>query len=412
MTTRLFRTSVLSILLTALTGPIAAGQPGGVRLGINSFLGNLEHSEIRGPTCVRGTTADRTNYLDAVRDLGVRTIRETWSWAEMEPEQGKGYRFEVFDDIAQQASAREIEIIAVVHPFPDWATGAKATPPNTPLTIMLQLPQRQFEPDFRRFVRAVVSRYSGQSPKSLSLKRPIRRWIFANEIDWSGGDTSTTSPDTYAYWLRIFYGEVKAIDPQAEVAVMGFGNPMGDSYLPKLLASHDLKGLGYPYFDAMSIHIYPGASVPVGQKGTDDAVAVFKRRLREHKIRADLWVTETGHGDRDIAIQSLICVAATGVSRVHLHGLWDIPGWGGSVLANTPSGQTPVSKPLFFMYKTLLDKIGDNRGVKLLSPGCYQVLLPERRASTFFGPLAPRSRKVISSRGASVSPICRESSTN
>lgn len=367
---------ILIALFLASAGVGYAGEPNGVLLGLNTYLGNNDHSEIRGPTCVRATATDRTNYLDAVRDLGVKTVRETWSWAEMEPEPNKGCHFEAFDDLAQKASDRGIDIVALIYPVPDWASGAAPMRPGEIFKIMRELPRRQFEPEFRRFVRAVVSRYSGQTAQSLRLKLPIRKWIFSNEIDWTEANTPTNSPDSYAFWLKIFYEEVKAIDPGAIVAAMGFGNLKSDSFLPRLLASQNLKGPRYPYFDAMTIHIYPSLNVPVGQKGANDATAVFRRRMQEHNIHADLWVDETAHSNPDIAIQAVICAAATGVSRVNLHGLWDIPDWDGAVLANTPSGQIPVRKPLFFTYKTLLEKIGDNRGIKELSPGCYQVLLP------------------------------------
>ena len=94
-----------------------------VRFGLNSFLGNLDHSELRPPT-VKTTAQDRTAYLDMVRALGVTSIRETFmNWAEIEPTRGGGYNYSPFDDFARKAADRDLEVIALFYPFPPWATG-------------------------------------------------------------------------------------------------------------------------------------------------------------------------------------------------------------------------------------------------------------------------------------------------
>jgi hypothetical protein len=377
---------VLAALFVSLIGEKAiAADPVGVRFGINSHLGETGKDELRGPETIRPTAADRTRYLDLVRELGVTTIRDDWGWAGFEPEQGKGYRFAEHDDLVRKASERDIDVVAMVYAFPEWATGAKLAPPDAPTVIMLQLPQRQFEPDFRRFVRALVIRYSGRRPESLPLKRPIRTWIFANEVDWAKPDLPNTSPDEYAFWLKAFYEEVKAIDPDAKVVTMGLGNPTADSFLPKFLSSKNLEGPNYPYFDVLNYHIYPGANV-TSLSGIDDVHALFGRRLQEHKIKADLWTMEAGsfitdvNAQVDAQIKAVIHAASVGVHRVHLHCLWDISGYSGGVVAGAPSGKAPARKPLFAAYQTLIRMIGKNEGVQLLSQNCYRVRLPRGRS--------------------------------
>lgn len=370
---------ILTGCFLAMAGVVMAGDRPGVRFGINSFLGNINYSEIRGPEVVRTTPEDRTHYLDAVRELGVTTMRETFmNWAEIEPERGKAYQFEVFDDIARKASDRGIEIVALAYPFPSWATGAKATPANQRFTPMWQLPQRQFEVDFRRFVHAMVARYCGQKAESLPLRLPIRHWIFSNELD-----QFKVSPDEYALWLKVFYEEVKAVDPGATVTTMGFtwpATPVGITFLQGMLASKSLQGPAYPYFDVVAYHVYPFDCVP-NIYVMNLAEGHTRWRLYDHKINTELWLTETGatrggpDKQMDLAIKAVVHAASTGVRRVYLQGLWDIPGWGGSVLKNTPSGQVPVRKPLFGAYQTLLGMIGENEGVQFLGPGRYRAWL-------------------------------------
>jgi len=376
----------MSLLVTvALLSAAAIGEEPpapGVAFGLNCFLGNLRHSEIRG-LLVKPAPEDRTHYLDAVRDLGVSSIRETFmNWAEIEPERGKGYQFEPYDDIARKASQRGIEIIALAYPFPCWATGAAPTAPDQLFTPMWQLPQREFEKEFRSFVSAVVTRYCGKHPESLALQVPIRHWIFTNELD-QDFMTSQVSPSDYAFWSKAFWEEVKEADPDAKVVSMGLCNLPGTAFLDALLDSADLKGPGFPYFDVATFHVYPGLNAE-NIYAMNASAGNIRRSLARHSIHAPLWLDETGDRSLDGTVQAsqivklLIHAASIGVRRVNLHGLWDIgenDHWG--VLENTPSGQVPVRKPSFTAFRTFLMKLGGNRSVTFLGPGRYLALLPK-----------------------------------
>ncbi len=379
MRTRLFSVIVLAVTLPLSAPARAEDTPNpGVQFGLNSFLGNLRFSEVRGPI-VRPTPEDRTNYLDAVRDLGCKSIRESFmNWAEIEPERGKGYQWGAFDDIALKASERGIEIIALAYPFPCWATGVAPTPPDQLFTLMYHLPKREFEKDFRSFMSAVVKRYCGRYPDSLPAKMPIRKWIFSNELDAFG-----VPADDYAFWQRAFWEEVKGADPGATVITMGFSHPANYlAFLEAFLNSPNLKGPAYPYFDVFAFHCYPVNYDPnIYVMNADEGYV--RRALTAHAIDVDIWLMETG--DRSVNevkqasqdIKYLLHGASTGVRRVNLHGLWEIGSedhWG--VLGDTPSGQVPVRKPSFTAFQTLLAKIGNNRGIEFLGPGRYRALLP------------------------------------
>lgn len=357
-----------------------------VRFGLNSFLGNLRHSELRGPT-TKASADDRTRYLDAVAELGVRSIRETFAnWAEIEPVQGGGYQFDAFDDIARKAADRGIEIIALSYPFPPWATGAPTTQAGGWAVPLWQLPQRRHEAAFRRFVAATVSRYCG-GKDSINLASPIRNWIFSNELDQYG-----VTPNEYAYWLRAFCEEVKKADPGARVYAMGLTDAGGflrhvrKNFLAEMLDSQELNGPGFPYFDGVLFHVYPFNAVP-GLGHMNVAYDNIRRALARHTIRPEIWMSETGAADpnpvvqADRAVRCLVHAASLGVDRVHLHGLWDFPPpeyWG--VLANSPSGQVPARKPSFRAMQTLLRNIGANQGVEFLGPGQYRVFLPGEKS--------------------------------
>lgn len=371
---------------------LAQEPPQPVQFGMNSFLGNLQHSELRAPT-TKTSPQDRTNYLNAVRDLGITTIRETFmNWAEIEPERGKGYRFGPFDDIARKASDRGIEIVALAFPFPPWATGVQETQRGD-YVFLGDLPKPAYEADFRRFVQTTVSRYCGCTADSIPLKIPIRQWIFFNEPD-----VTHANPDVYAHWLRIFYETVKSVDPHAKVIAPAIGtagialatktDTISPTFLTKLLNSPELKGPHYPYFDILGFHCYPESyGQTTGLYALNAAYGYVRAMLRAHKLNMEIRLTETGDNSADPNLQAendikiLIHTASVGVSQVYLQGLWDFTPpdlWG--VLKNSPSGKVPVRKPSFYALQTFIRKIGPNRGVEFLGPGRYRVLLPEKKS--------------------------------
>lgn len=366
-----------AVLVVLLARSAMAGELVPVRFGIVSALGETGRSELRTLTGLKLTPEDRIHWLDAARELGVTTIRDNWGWASIEPERGKGYQFKVHDDLAQRASERGIDILALIYACPEWATGEPPAPPNEKVHLMAKMPRREFEPDFRRFVRAVVGRYSGRQPDSLPLKLPIRNWIFGNEEDIDG-----SPPDEYAFWLKVFFEEVKAIDPDAKVSPQGPSNGRGDhfAYVAKVLASKNLQGSAYPYFDFVNFHAYPGANVPPPDfYGIGQMITFLEMQLNRQNLKADLWITEVASWDGrvDHTIKTLIHAATTGVRRLYLFALGPIPGvFEHGTLENTPSGKTPIRRPLFKAYQTLLRKIGQNEGVQFLSPGRYVVRLP------------------------------------
>lgn len=390
--------AILAFALLSVVCTKAQDASKRVEFGINSFLGNISHSELRAPT-VKTTPEDRTAYLDRVRELGITSIRETFmNWAEIEPTRDGGYAYSDFDDLARKAADRNIEIIALFYPFPPWATGQHIKEATRDYVSLGRLPMQQFEPNFRRFVHDTVSRYCGCGPNSLKLARPIRQWIFFNEPD-----VCSVDPDEYAHWLRIFYEEVKLADPSAKViapalatAGLAFGkigiDRIDPLFLSKLLSSKELTGPQYPYFDILDFHNYPGFYGPDnGLYTMNVAYGYIREVLSEHKLSRNIWLTETGdnslvpqtQADRDVKL--LVHAASIGINRVHLHGLWDFVApelWG--VLENSPSGTTPVRKPSFFGLQTLVRKIGDNLGVEFLGPGRYRVLLPEGKSLYVF----------------------------
>jgi hypothetical protein len=80
---------------------------------------------------MKPTAVDRTNYLDAVRDLGATSIRENiMLWSLIQPQRRDEYHFEVMDDLVRKASDRGIHILGLGYFFPPWATVGEDRPWN------------------------------------------------------------------------------------------------------------------------------------------------------------------------------------------------------------------------------------------------------------------------------------------
>jgi hypothetical protein len=218
----------------------------------------------------------------------------------------------------------------------------------------------------------------------------VREWLFMNEPEGYAG--MYLNADEYAHWLKIFYEQIKSVDPGAKVvapalAVPGIWdqNKLLGKFLDDLLSSKELKGPNYPYIDVVDFHPYPGFMGPPKPDlyGINIGYNYVRDVLAAHNLNLPLWVTEIGDNSGDLTRQAdnevkyVIHAASVGVDRVYVLGLWDFGvefydhPWG--LLEDTPSGQIPVRKPSFIAYQTLLHKIADNRGVEFLGPGRYRV---------------------------------------
>jgi hypothetical protein len=382
-----FVTCVAALLVANVFGrePELWERP--VEFGLVTYL-SLRHTGTELGNSIKPTSSDRTHCFDAFHELGVTTVRDAIiNWAEVQPERGGPYDFGYLDDLMRKASEHQIDVLGLAYFFPPWATVGEDHPWNFPNDGRYKLPMRKYEPEFREFVRASVGRYCGCRPESLSLKIPVRQFVFMNETEGYGGEF--LSPDEYAHWLRIFSEEVRAIDPRIKVVAPALAAPGGwhrnyhqGEFLDRLLDSKELTGPGWPYFDIVDYHPYPSAygSAQPDLFAIDAATSYVRGTLARHGLRMPLWITELGDNSSDETIQAdriveyAIHAASVGVERVYIFGMADYGGknhWG--LLQDTPSGQPLVRKRSFVAYKTLLSKISDNQRVDFLGPGRYRV---------------------------------------
>jgi hypothetical protein len=371
----------------------------------------------------RPLPADRAIILDEMRRMGLHHLREAiMQWGEAEPHRGAGYDFSLMDDLVRKAAERNIQLLGIFTGLPLWATGGTAGQLNMmqsdPRTFA---PKREFEGDFRRFVRAAVRRYGNTPDRLPGLRLPIRHWEFYNEVDagWF------QEPDDYAYWLKAFTEEVRRADPSAKVLTAGFASVavtvarpphrQDPAYLEKLLKSPNLQGPGFPYFDVLNIHNYPVAygGTPitgdvlkeftsrnptvtpttsiVGYEpllaSLDVMMAYVRRVMAIHQINLPVWLTEIGdnsqftgpeeHASR--LVKYYVHAASVGFARVYQFCLYDLglePGqgeWG--IMKLTVSGQRPPEKPAYVATATFLSHFKRVERVSFVGPGVYRLEL-------------------------------------
>src|SRR5947209_20230655 len=113
----------LAILVSCLaaaqqTAPSSAH----VDFGVVTYL-SLRHLGTELGSSIKPSAADRTNYLDAIRELGATTIRDTvLNWAELQPRPDTPYDFAYMDDLVRKATDRGLDVLALVYFFPPSAT--------------------------------------------------------------------------------------------------------------------------------------------------------------------------------------------------------------------------------------------------------------------------------------------------
>ncbi len=162
-----------------LPEPLTPPQRG---LGVNVALEQYDAAQLK-------------TELAQIKQAGVGWIRQTFPWAQIEPEQGR-FDWEKWDRIVQNSG--DLNLIAVLDTAPLWASASNFHPPTSTL-------------QFANFARSLALRYGDRIDY-------YQIWDEPNLGDrWRG----EVNPIEYAELLRQARDAIKQVDPTATIILAG-----------------------------------------------------------------------------------------------------------------------------------------------------------------------------------------------
>jgi O-antigen ligase len=217
--------------------------------------------------------------LDMVQAGGFRWVRQTFPWAEIEPEPGQ-YDWSRWDLVVDAAREHELSMIAVLETSPSWARAPLDA--DTP-----EAPPQDFS-DYAEFVRAFAARYGAEIDY-------YEIWDEPNLYPHWG--ERYVDPRGYVHLLQAGYQAAKEADPGAVVLSAGLAPNVeeGGRYMSDLLFLEEMYQAGAKgYFDILAVKPYGMWYEPLDRR-LSPLETNFSRPILARQVME-------GHGDGDKAM--------------------------------------------------------------------------------------------------------------
>lgn len=246
--------------------PWASVYPLGVNVALEQYNSETLHSTI----------------YPLIKDGGFSWIRQSFPWAEIEPQPGN-FQWDTWDRIVETQAESGATLISVLDTSPAWAREEDYP----------QAPPRDFE-DYFRFVRTFAQRYGDRIDFYQIWEEPN---IYPH---WG---ERFVDPRAYTNLLRGAYEVIKAVDPQAIVLSAGLapnieagGRNMSDIQFLEQMYRAGAKD----YFDILAVQPYGFWEGPEDRR-MNPSLTNFSRALllREVMLRyrdgeKAVWAVEWG----------------------------------------------------------------------------------------------------------------------
>lgn len=273
---------VYTLLLSVSVGPLLAAPSQPTHFLLNKDLAVYRRSPTElwvydtRPELGMGMHGVADDQLDLVRALGIRLVRHTLYWYNMENTEEPGVYdpgyLASWDDLVQRCQQKGIELLVIVH----------GNAPGLSFDNRHEAYQR-----FAQFVGAMAARYPS-----------VHFWELWNEMDVGFTDlfgAGVKGPDgkgipmvergkLYAEMLKVAYPAIKQANPRAWVLTGGMATC--DDF-PRGI----YQGGGKDYFDIMNIHTY---GVPVVNSFIARTLHVYQVMKQFGDENRPLWNTEWG----------------------------------------------------------------------------------------------------------------------
>ncbi|HEC22113.1 MAG TPA: hypothetical protein ENI95_04245, partial [Chloroflexi bacterium] len=235
------RLIVALLLIGALLSVLGAGAVITRRqIRLRGTLDGFPAPDLPPRSPILGVNAELTQYdavalaenLDLITDTGFVWVRQVFAWDEIEPEPGR-YDWSAYDRIVEEATARDLKLVAVLWRSPAWAAPDPTAPPDDLDAI-------------RSFAGSLAGRYGDRIDV-------YQIWDEPNLASgWGGQPPSAVE---YAALLEAAYQAIHAADPEALVLTAGLAPTVetGPDNLNDVLYLRALYENGAaPFFDGVA----------------------------------------------------------------------------------------------------------------------------------------------------------------
>jgi hypothetical protein len=251
----------------ALT-PIGRGEP--VQLGMCVNLADADPATV-------------SREFDLMGAMKATWIRVDFDWSAIESQRGQ-FNWAYPDRVVQEASARRMNVVAILDYTPAWARPKGTTSHTPPHQVS----------DYARFANAAVARYAPLG---------VRSWEIWNEPNASEFWQPRPDPDRYGELFRAAAGAIRAADPGAIVLTGGLTRGDGavgaatisqTAYLERLYANGAAQ-----LATAVAVHPYsfpwlPTQHPPALVGGFHDLPTIHSLMARRGDAGKKIWITEFG----------------------------------------------------------------------------------------------------------------------
>jgi len=269
----------LSILLALVAAVLAIAPAAAQARAPRGFIG------ITSEDVLQGDANYRTSNLSAQRASGVKLIRQTFKWRDIEYTPGF-YILDPYDAYVAKLAAHGIRVLPVLFDSPTFHNGTTKTRPAFP---------PKSNSSMARFAQALVRRYGPrgtlwqQHPEI--PKVPITAWQIWNEpnlpIYWRG----RANARSYARMVKTVGGAIRKVDRRAEIVSAGLppSTQRGAVRLTRYITQLYRARMGRS-ISSLAINSYARNSRELGRLLKSIRKLINRRGGRRDQI----WITELG----------------------------------------------------------------------------------------------------------------------
>jgi hypothetical protein len=341
------RTPTAAISTTTSPGELVSD-----RFGVCSSM-IYQHAGVGDVFPAEGT--DMHAQFDAMQTAGIKWIRCTFPWNEMEPGDTEGnWSFDgrdlgAFGDanhdlVLDLAQAHGIKVLGILSGTPSWANGGNwaSVPPTNPTEPDLE-PDPEFMAAWMDYVNTVCSRYAGRVDawEIWNEQNTLTFWL----LTYPPQPTLDQYTDSYVDLLIPTSDAIRAIDPSAKIVLGGVAG-LGENYLEPegdedfYFIRECLERNAGDYVDAVAYHPY-SAEVLGWSKPEEAQMRGYIQALRDiidsfnPADPIEIWINEFGWKGWDVdskarqaryVLRELITYADTTVAKADMimyYKLWD-----------------------------------------------------------------------------------------